>query len=130
MRFEQEAFYLKSAADMAALFPDHREALLNTRRIAEMVDLELPLGQLRIPHFPVPDGETVETWLTKECQRGLEQRYGGVTPVLQERLDYELGVICSMGYAGLLPDRRGLRAVRPGAGHRDHVPGLARRARS
>ena len=41
------------------------------RRIAEMTDLELPLGQLRIPHFPVPDGETVEIWLRKECQRGL-----------------------------------------------------------
>ena len=36
-----------------------------------MTDLELPLGQLRIPHFPVPDGETVETWLREECQRGL-----------------------------------------------------------
>ena len=39
--------------------------------IAEMCDLELPLGQLRIPHFPVPDGETVESWLRTECERGL-----------------------------------------------------------
>ena len=100
LKFETEDFYLKSAAEMAALFPDQRDALLATRRIAEMVDLELPLGQLRIPHFPVPDGETVDTWLTKECQRGLEQRYATVTPELQARLDYELGVICSMGYAG------------------------------
>src|SRR6187397_3303921 len=98
MKFETQDFYLKSAAEMAALFPDQRDALLASRRIAEMVDLELPLGQLRIPHFPVPDGETVETWLTKECQRGLEQRYPSVTPELQTRLDYELGVICSMGY--------------------------------
>ena len=65
-----------------------------------MTDLELPLGQLRIPHFPVPDGETVETWLRKECERGLRERYGTVTPELQKRLDYELGVIISMGYAG------------------------------
>ena len=65
-----------------------------------MTDLELPLGQLRIPHFPVPDGETVETWLREECERGLRERYGTVTPELQQRLDYELGVIISMGYAG------------------------------
>jgi DNA polymerase III subunit alpha len=100
LRFESDAFYLKSAAEMAALFPDQREALLNTRRIAEMCDVELPLGQLRIPHFPVPDGETVESWLRAECERGLAWRYGAVTPELQARLDYELGVIISMGYAG------------------------------
>jgi DNA polymerase-3 subunit alpha len=100
MKFESDGFYLKSAAEMAALFPDQREALLNTRRIAEMCDVELPLGQFRIPHFPVPEGETVESWLRAECQRGLARRYGTITPELQTRLDYELGVILSMGYAG------------------------------
>jgi DNA polymerase-3 subunit alpha len=65
-----------------------------------MTDLQLPLGSTRIPHFPVPDGETVESWLRLECQRGLERRYARVTPELQQRLDYELGVITSMGYAG------------------------------
>ncbi len=100
MRFEGTEFYLKTAAEMERLFPDQREALLNTRRIAEMCDLALPLGELRIPHFPVPDGETVETWLRKECEAGLARRYGAVTPALQQRLDYELGVIISMGYAG------------------------------
>ena len=55
MRFEGPDFYLKTAAEMARLFPDQREALLNTRRVAEMVDLRLPLGDLRIPHFPVPE---------------------------------------------------------------------------
>ncbi len=100
MRFESAEFYLKSAAEMAALMPDRPEVLRNTRLIAEMSAVELPLNQLRIPHFPVPDGETVESWLRAECQRGLERRYGTVTPELQARLDYELGVIISMGYAG------------------------------
>ena len=63
MRFETHEFYVKSAAQMAALFPDQPEAIRNTRRIAEMTDITLPLGQLRIPHFPVPDGHTVESWL-------------------------------------------------------------------
>ncbi len=66
MKFETNDFWLKSAAQMAALFPDQRDAILNSRRIAEMTDIELPLGQLRIPHFPVPDGETPESWLRKE----------------------------------------------------------------
>jgi DNA polymerase-3 subunit alpha len=100
MKFETRDFYLKTAAEMSALFADQPEALRNTRRIADMVDLSLPLGELRIPHFPVPEGETVETWLRKECEAGLVRRYGAITPELQQRLDYELGVIISMGYAG------------------------------
>jgi DNA polymerase-3 subunit alpha len=101
MRFDTDDFWLKSAAQMAALFPDQRQAILNTRRIAEMAGgLELPLGQTRIPHFPVPVGETVESWLRRECELGLARRYGGATSALQARLDYELGVILSMGYAG------------------------------
>ena len=100
MRFDTPEFYLKTADQMAALFPDQLEAIRNTRRIAEMTEIALPLGQLRIPHFPVPDGETVESWLRKECEAGLVRRYGEVTPALQERLDYELGVILAMGYAG------------------------------
>ncbi|HET9344311.1 MAG TPA: DNA polymerase III subunit alpha [Candidatus Limnocylindrales bacterium] len=100
MKFEGREFWLKSAAQMAALFPDQPEAISNTRLISEMASIQLPLGQLRIPHFPVPEGETVESWLRKECQRGLLERYGEVKPELQQRLDYELGVIISMGYAG------------------------------
>ncbi len=100
MRFETSEFYLKSAAEMAALFPDNLDAVRRTRTVAEMVDMKLPFGQLRIPSFPVPEGETIETWLRKECQRGLQRRYGTVTPELQARLDYELDIICRMGYAG------------------------------
>src|ERR1035437_2158642 len=100
MRFESNEFYVKSAAEMAALFPDNLDAIRRTRTIAEMVDMKLPFGQLRIPSFPVPEGETIETWLQKECQAGLARRYGTVTPELQARLDYELDVICRLGYAG------------------------------
>ncbi|MFV2063781.1 MAG: DNA polymerase III subunit alpha, partial [Chloroflexota bacterium] len=100
MRFETEEFYLKSAAEMERLFPDNIEALTNSKRIAEMTDLQMTFGELRLPHFPVPDGFTVESWLRAECERGMQERYGTVTTELQERLDYELGVIIQMGYAG------------------------------
>ncbi|MGZ6340761.1 MAG: DNA polymerase III subunit alpha, partial [Candidatus Limnocylindrales bacterium] len=99
MRFETHEFYVKSAAQMAALFPDQPEAIRNSRRIAELTDLRMPFGETRIPTFPVPEGETIETWLRTECERGLRQRYGTVTPELQARLEYELSVIIPMGYA-------------------------------
>ncbi len=100
LKFETHEFWLKSAAQMAALFPDQPEAIRNSRRIAEMCNVTMPLGNMRLPHFPVPDGQTAETYLRSECERGLERRYGQATPVLRQRLDYELGVITSMGYAG------------------------------
>ncbi len=99
LRFETQEFYLKTAAEMEALFPDQPRALTNSRRVAEMTDLQMTFGELRLPHFPVPDGYTVETWLRAECERGLERRYGTPTDTLRQRLDYELGVIISMGYA-------------------------------
>ena len=70
MRFEREEFYLKSAAQMAALFPDQPEAITNTRRIAEMVDLQFTFGKLRLPHFPVPDGHTVEAGCARSASAG------------------------------------------------------------
>ncbi|MDP8905166.1 MAG: DNA polymerase III subunit alpha [Chloroflexota bacterium] len=99
MRFETQDFYLKSAAEMAALFGEVPQAIANTRAIAEMSALDLPLGQPRLPDFPVPDGHTVESWLRAECERGLHARYGEVTDTLRSRLDYELDVIIRMGYA-------------------------------
>jgi len=100
MRFESSEFYLKTAAEMATVFAEVPEALRNTRLISEMSDLSLPLGQLRLPDFPVPEGHTVESWLRAECERGLNARYGDVTTALRDRLEYELDVIIRMGYAG------------------------------
>jgi DNA polymerase-3 subunit alpha len=99
MRFETQEFYLKTAAEMERLFAEIPEAVTNSKRIADMTDLQITFGKLRLPHFPVPEGYDVESWLREECERGLRQRYGEVTDKLQERLDYELGIIISMGYA-------------------------------
>jgi len=99
LRFETQEFYLKTAAEMERLFPDQPEALTNSKRIAEMTDLQMPFGELRLPHFPVPEGHTTESWLRAECERGLARRYPAITDELRGRLEYELGVIISMGYA-------------------------------
>ncbi len=118
--------YLKSAAEMAALFPDDRAALENTLRIADAVDLALPLGELRLPHFPLPDGRTADDQLRALAETGVAAKYGSVTPQLRERLEHELGVIRKMGYAGYIlivqdylrfaQERRILTAVRGSAG--------------
>jgi DNA polymerase-3 subunit alpha len=102
LRFETNEFYLKSPVEMRRLFRGELpDAMDNTLRVAEMVDLKLEFDQLRLPHFPVPDGETATTWLRKECERGLLSRYGSDPgDVVRQRLEYELGVIERMGYAG------------------------------
>jgi DNA polymerase-3 subunit alpha len=98
MRFNSGEFYLKSPAQMATLFPDRPELLLNTRAISEAVDFKLTLGQPRMPDVEVPKGETVESWLRKEAERGLVRRYGTPSAAARDRLEYELGVILKMGY--------------------------------
>ncbi len=101
MRFDTNEFYLKSPAEMRSLFHGELpEAMDNTLRIAEMVDLRLEFDQLRLPHFPVPPGETAATWLRKECERGLAVRYGEPIPdAVRHRFEYELGIIDRMGYS-------------------------------
>ena len=101
LKFETNEFFLKSPAEMRRLFRGELgEAMDNTLRVADQVDLKLEFDQLRLPHFPVPDGESAGSWLRKECERGLQDRYPRVTDEIQHRLDYELGIIDRMGYSG------------------------------
>ncbi len=100
MRFENNEFYLKPAADMRRLFNGELpEAFDNTLVIAEQCEVNLDFEGLRLPHFEVPDGETEGSWLRKECERGLLERYQTVTDEIRNRLDYELGIIDRMGYS-------------------------------
>src|SRR5207248_3840413 len=94
--------YMKSAEQMAELFPDDAEALQNTLRIAEACDLELPLGKLILPHFEVPAGLTQDQQLRTLAEAGIAAKYGPMTPVLQERMEHELSVIAKMGYSGYM----------------------------
>src|SRR5579864_2995316 len=96
---ETPEFYLKSPAEMAARFAELPEALANTLAIAERCRLEIETGQLKLPLFPVPEGETADSYLRRLCEAGIRRIYGQLTPTLGERLDYELGIIAKMGYA-------------------------------
>jgi DNA polymerase III subunit alpha len=94
--------YLKSAEEMYARFPNDIEALENTVKIAAMVDIKLPLGEVKMPHFEVAKGMTPEEQLRKMAEKGVVERYGAMTPELQARIDREIDVIGKAGYAGYI----------------------------
>jgi DNA polymerase-3 subunit alpha len=107
-RYSEEQ-YLKTPAEMAELFADVPELLVNTVEVAKRCSLEIKLGASMLPAYPVPAGSTTEQYLYEESERGLAARIQeakqllGVTrdPVAYaERLQLELGVITRMGFAG------------------------------
>ena len=92
-------FYLKSAEEMAQRFAEVPSALRSPLEIAGRVNLDLALGKPNLPHFPVPEGETPDSYLRRLCEEGLGRIYGRPTPDQGARLDEELRVIGQMGYA-------------------------------
>ncbi len=98
MRMDGDSFYLKSADEMAALFPDTPEALTNTLRIAETCELELEFGNYHLPLFEVPAGYDAQSYLRHLCEEGLQRKYADITPEIRQRLDYELDIIHRMGF--------------------------------
>jgi DNA polymerase III subunit alpha len=102
--------YLKSAAQMAELFADIPEAVENTLEIARRCSLTLKFAPpYHLPNFPVPPGYDSNSWLRERAQTGLVERFdelragpglAGDEGVYRERLDYELGIIEKMGFAG------------------------------
>jgi DNA polymerase-3 subunit alpha len=98
-KFDTDQFFFKSPAEMAADFPGHEEALRRTLEIAERCTVELELGNILLPRFPVPEGKDAFDYLVELCEKGLQKRYERVTPELQERLRFELKTIKEMGFA-------------------------------
>ncbi len=98
MRFETEEFYIKSPEEMADLFEYVPEAIENTEKIAERCNVDFDFNTRHLPSFDVPDGKDAFIYLRELCEKGLEERYSPVTEELRGRLDYELGVIKSMGF--------------------------------
>ncbi len=98
MRFETDEFYLKSEMEMRALFAPVPESLENTQKIADECNVEFEFGKLHLPKFPVPNDEDSFLYLSRLADEGLVARYGEDNQEAKTRLDYELGVIRSMGY--------------------------------
>jgi DNA polymerase-3 subunit alpha len=99
-RFDARDFYLKSPQEMRTLWRELPQACDNTLLIAERCKVAFAQRDL-LPRFPVPDGETEESWLRKEVQRGLARRFPtGIATDRQVQADYELGVMLQMGFPG------------------------------
>ena len=100
LRYDR-GLYFKSAPEMAAVFPDRPDVLENTCAIADAVDVRFE-KKYYVPAFPLPKGVKSENdLLVKLATAGAKTRYGTPLPAeVQERLDYELGVITKTGYAG------------------------------
>ncbi|NTU98828.1 DNA polymerase III subunit alpha [Candidatus Falkowbacteria bacterium] len=102
MEMHGQDFYYKPAAEMANIFKDVPEAVENTVKIAEMCNLEIKLGEIQLPIFPVPEGMTEFGLLSQWCHEGLMKRYekdyDAVDAPIRERMDYELSVIERMGW--------------------------------
>ena len=97
-------FSFKSKEEMCELFEDIPEAILNTEKIKEACNLELDLGETKLPYYEVPDNKTEIGYLRELCLKGISRRYGEnlseeKTKEIMERLEYELEVIESSGFA-------------------------------
>ncbi|WP_201563383.1 DNA polymerase III subunit alpha [Psychrobacter sp. CMS30] len=112
-RLYSDEQYLKTQAQMAQLFADIPQVIDNTLCLATRCNVTLTLGINVLPEFPVPEGETIESFFRAESIRGLNHRLDKLFPIeartdnwsdfrqkYDERLEYELEVILSMGFPG------------------------------
>ena len=101
-KFDGTGYYLKSAAEMRQVFSNLPEACDNTLEIAERCQTEFTEGMgTFMPKFPVPEGETEDSWFVKEVRAGLARRYpGGVSDEVLDRAKFEYDIILKMGFAG------------------------------
>lgn len=98
MKFENDQFYMKTEEEMRAALADFPEACDTTVEVAEKCDVVLERDSI-LPRFPLPEGETEESWFRKRVQEGLVKRYGDPVPAeAQERADYEMSVIIQQGF--------------------------------
>ena len=106
LRFDSDAFYLKSAQEMREVFREIPEACDATLDIAEMCDLRLTYGdaaaedRFHVPRFEPPAGMDRDAYLRHLVDEGARDRYGELTSEIVERIEHELDVIVSMGFSG------------------------------
>ena len=100
MRMSDDSYYLKSHAEMQALFGEIPESLYNTRAVAEMCDLDLQSKGFHLPLFKVPDGHDPASYLRHLVEEGLKKRFGerATDPGIQARKEHELKIVHDMDF--------------------------------
>jgi DNA polymerase-3 subunit alpha len=99
--------YLKSADEMVALFADVPDAISNTWALAQRCNIEMSLGTYFLPAYPVPNDETLDSWIRNQSRSGLQVRLeknplaeGKTREDYFARLEFELDTIIKMGFSG------------------------------
>lgn len=92
-------FSMRSPEEMRAAFAAFPEAIENTMRIAERCNVDIRLGGILLPHFPIPEGETSFSYLSSLINKRLPERFKEITPEIKDRLSYELASIQKIGFA-------------------------------
>ncbi len=99
--FYNDQFYFKTREEMASLFSDLPAALENTAEIVDKIELLRLTQDIMLPHFAVPPPFTSQDeYLAALAMDGARVRYGSISPELQERINFELSTIRTMGFAG------------------------------
>jgi len=92
-------FYVKTPQEMTDTFSDFPEAITNTTKIADQCQVEIEIGKWYFPKFKLPKNKSAEETLTEMVFQSATEHYGQLTTEITDRLNYELDVICSKGYA-------------------------------
>ncbi len=99
MGFSTDEFYVKSGDEMLALFPEYPDAIENTNKIADMCNVKFEFGNTILPNYEVPGNQDHFEYFKGLCYDGFVKRYGENGPrEYKDRLDYELGIIKTMGF--------------------------------
>jgi len=99
VKSKSSEYYFKSPDEMEDLFHDQHFLIEESIKIARRCELEISLGVMSIPKYPVPPSVTSSTYLRTLCEKGLQERVQVITEQYEERLDYELNIIENMRFS-------------------------------
>lgn len=97
-KYKEGEYYVRSEEEMLSLFPYAKAAVENTQKIADRCNVEIKFHERKLPKFPLKEGVDSFEYLKELCKDGLKQRYKEITPLIKERLDFELKTIKNMGF--------------------------------
>ena len=99
LRMEDSSYYIKSPAEMAALFPEFPQAVDITGEIAQQCNVSLGFGRMHLPRYPTPNNEDADAYLERLCWEGFNKRYGYNNEAARARMEYELEVVRQTSFA-------------------------------
>jgi DNA polymerase III subunit alpha len=99
MRFDSQEYYLKSPQEMAQLFPELPDALINSVRIAEQCSVDPLAYKAKLPNYAIPsEFASQKDYLFSLCRQGVQERFGEITDLIERQLAYEINMIADKGF--------------------------------